>query len=91
MHHEEEISEGGTFTVTGRDSIVFKLPSHHRPRHVFVDFDGSYPPVTCNPHQHDRLEWNVEDVSHHGFRHRFELFIEWHVSGVRKIRWYVKE
>ena len=88
MHNEEEIAEGGTFTVVGHDKAVFKLPGHHRPKQIDVDFDESCPPLVCNPHHHDHLEWEVCEAGF-GHRHKYELHIKWHVSGVRKIRWAV--
>lgn len=87
-HHEDEVAEGGTFTVTGSDMTVFKLPGDERPENVDVDFDESCPVLVCNPHQVDELEWEIVAAAHH-HQHKYELKIKWQVSGVRKIRWSV--
>ena len=88
MKHEKGLREGGTFTVSGAGHTAFKLESHAKPKFIHVDFDGHCPPVVCNPHHHDSLEWELEH-SHHGHPHKYEIVIKWHVTAIRHISWYV--
>lgn len=92
--------QSGKLTVT-REGESF-IPLTARPREVVVVFAKDLEDVPCNPHHHhnhDRLEhkivWEDEDPREHhrpNHRHRerqFLLFIEWRVSGVREIDWFV--
>ena len=72
----------GELIVVGKDEARITLT--HFPVRVKVEFQDEYMIVPCNPAHHDKLEWEVERVSHH-----YVLIIKWKVSSVREILWTV--
>lgn len=88
----------GELTVSGKGET--SIPLQGVPHHVEVHFLPDHEHVPCNPHHHDKLHYEVthQDENprhHHDKPHRhhdrqFFLRIEWAVSGVRTIRWFVR-
>lgn len=92
--------QSGELTVTGEGKTEIILRG--QPREVVVQFKNDHNPVPCDPHhnhRHDHLHAHVrhedEDMrehhkpGHHHHDRQFFLFIEWKVSGVREIDWFV--
>jgi hypothetical protein len=92
--------QSGKLTVTGEGESFIPLTA--RPREVVVVFAKDIEDVPCNPHHHhhhDRLKHRVEHEDedreehhkpgHHHHDRKFFLAIEWEVSGVREIDWFV--
>lgn len=77
-NNEHEI-QFGDLVVTGKDKFEVELPCI--PKRVRVEFTDNPNMVPCNPH-HDRVSWDIK--KHHG-KHLF--IINWHVSGIREIKW----
>jgi hypothetical protein len=75
--------QSGELFVTGKDEAIIALNGF--PRKVRVDFKGEPVVTPCNPHHHDKLEWEVHRSHHH--HGGFILIIKWEVTGVREIEW----
>lgn len=75
--------QSGELVVSGKDSLNIHLKG--LPKKVSVHFVDDCDLVPCNPHHVDFLEYEVH-VSH-THHHGFTLVINWHVSGVREIKW----
>lgn len=91
--------QSGELTVTGHDSTMIPLAGW--PRQVIVRFEreDEHHHVPCNPHHHDKLEYEVigEDEDprehhkpgHHHHDRKFFLVIKWEVASIRDIVWIV--
>ena len=90
--------QSGKLTVTGDGESFILLAGH--PREVIVVFAKDDEHVPCNPHHHhDHLKHKIEHededphehhkAGHHHHDRKFFLVIEWRVSGVREIDWFV--
>ena len=92
--------QSGELTVTGEGKTIIVLRG--RPREAVATFKPDHGPVPCDPHphhHHDELKIKIEHEDenmreHHkpGHHHRerqFFLVIEWKVSSVREIDWFV--
>lgn len=91
----------GELTVTGVGKTEIILRGH--PRQVIVQFKSDPDPTPCNPHHHahrhdflhHKIDHEDEDkrthhkLGHHHHDRQFILVIEWRVSGVREIDWFV--
>lgn len=89
--------QSGELTVTGCNST--RIPIAAWPRQVIVRFKHEHEIVPCNPHHKDELEFEIIGIDEHLRDHRkpghhhhdrqFFLVINWEVSGIREIVWFV--
>jgi hypothetical protein len=91
--------QSGELTVTGNNST--RIPLAGWPRQVIVRFEREHEhePVPCNPHHHDRLEYEIIGVDedhhdhrrpgHHHHDRQYFLVIRWEVAAIREIEWIV--
>jgi hypothetical protein len=80
--------QSGELVVTATGSLT--IPLAGEPREVSVRFRHPHHHIPCNPHHHDKLEYQITSEHlklHHD--HLFFLVIEWEVSGIREIEWSV--
>ena len=71
----------GKLIVTGQDYAL--IPLHSYPISAGAIFTSDVVPVTCNPSPMDTV--TAEIVPSNSPLYRFDLFIQWHVAGVREV------
>jgi hypothetical protein len=84
-----ENMKSGELVVIGKNTAKIKLVhnSHHKPRRIIIEFVDDCVMAPCNPKHHDVWSWDIHTDER--YEHCHTLHINWHVSGVRTIRWTV--